>query len=435
MRILVISQNWFPENGVPQRRWQWLISQLVEASHDVGVVAPPAQFARNSGYKVWLRQISHIRKNRREEGASGEYIWRSAYFPADRSLTSRVVNQASVALGQLFRIIGIRSSVKKFAPDLIVGTVPALPTAFVTYLSAKLLGCEYWIDLRDAWPELLNYSNQWNDAVGPPSIRERVLRLGPAQLLISLTGFILSKVLVNAEAIIVTSERLEKRIQADFQSAVPRREVRIEVVRNVFPRDSMTAMRKDLDTEQSARSKSLRVLYAGTIGRAQDLQNAFLAAEMVLDSGIDIEFKFIGSGPAMRNLERAFTASSIHAEFFSKKAAYELVEFYEWADTALVHLANWEPLRRAVPSKTYELMELGLHITGVVSGETADLIQGLNAGSVVPPSQPEALAKLWIELALNPEKLNVDDTARNWVLEERNLKTPARLARLMKEIE
>ncbi|MGP5617932.1 glycosyltransferase family 4 protein [Corynebacterium casei] len=431
----MLSQNWFPENGVPQRRWQWLVSGLIEDGHDVGVVAPPPQIDRNMGLKAWARQLSNIRRRGIENGLNGETIWRSGYIPAGRSLTSRVVNQASVALGQLVRIIGVRSSVKKFAPDLIVGTVPALPTAFVTYLSAKFLRCGYWIDLRDAWPELLNYSNQWNDAVGPPSVRERILRLGPAQILVSLTGLMLNKVLVNSQAIVVTSERLKKHLEAQFNFGNSRKDVQVEVVRNVFPRDSIAVFSEDSSAEQSVPTRTLRVLYAGTIGRAQDLQNAFRAAELVFSSGIEIQFKFIGSGPAMQNLEWAFAASSIDAEFLAKKGAYELLEFYEWADTALVHLANWEPLQRAVPSKTYELMEMGLHITGVVSGETADLIQGLNAGSVVPPSRPEDLAKLWIELASNPERLKVDDTARNWVLEERNLNTPDTLARLIKAVE
>lgn len=431
----MISQNWFPENGVPQRRWQWLVSGLIEDGHDVGVVAPPLQIDRNTGLKAWVRQLSTIRRSGIENGLNSETIWRSGYFPAGTSLTSRVVNQASVALGQLVRIAGVRSSVKKFAPDLIVGTVPALPTAFVTYLSAKFLRCNYWIDLRDAWPELLNYSNQWNDAVGPPSIRERILRLGPAQILVSLTGLMLNKVLVNSQAIVVTSERLQKHLKAQLNFGNSSKEVQVEVVRNVFPRDSIAVFSGDSSAERSAPTRTLRVLYAGTIGRAQDLQNAFRAAELVSSSGIEIKFKFIGSGPAMPNLQQAFAASSIDAEFLAKKGPYELVEFYEWADTALVHLANWEPLQRAVPSKTYELMEMGLHITGVVSGETADLIQGLNAGSVVPPSRPEALAKLWIELASNPEKLKVDDTARKWVLEERNLNTPVTIARLIKAIE
>src|SRR5699024_8262165 len=124
-------------------------------------------------------------------------------------------------------------------------------------------------------------------------------------------------------------------------------------------------------------------------------------------------------------------ASSITAEFYPKKDAAELLEFYQWADTALVHLASWEPLKRAVPSKTYELMEIGLHITGVVSGETSELIRYLNAGSVVPPSNPDALAELWIELALAPDNFETKGAAREWVVNERTLRTPKVLSRLL----
>ena len=431
MKILVLSQNWFPENGVPQRRWQWLVSQLTDRGHEVGVIAPPPQSHTKNTYKDWLRQLLAVTQGKIEAGQSGESIWRCMYFPAGKSLTSRVLNQASVALGQLIRAIVGRQSVRNFSPDLIIGTVPALPTAFVTYLTSRALGCQYWIDLRDAWPDLLSYSSHWNTAVGTRSLRERILRLGPAQFLISLTNRMLIFVLENSSTIIVTSEFLKQSLEKKLNSKNPQRKVQIEVVRNVFPREFSSEDLTDSDFGRRNSKQQIRILYAGTIGRAQDLMNVFRAAEIVKTSGIDIQLKFVGTGPGLERLQEAFNASSITAEFYPKKDAAELLEFYQWADTALVHLASWEPLKRAVPSKTYELMEIGLHITGVVSGETSELIRYLNAGSVVPPSNPDALAELWIELALAPDNFETKGAAREWVVNERTLRTPKVLSRLL----
>jgi len=103
----------------------------------------------------------------------------------------------------------------------------------------------------------------------------------------------------------------------------------------------------------------------------------------------------------------------------SRRAADSLELDYQWADTALVHLSNWAPLERAVPSKTYELMECGIHISGVVAGETADLIQRLDAGHVVEPDNPWALADLWISLSTNRTLLDVSSCGRDWVRNER----------------
>lgn len=76
------------------------------------------------------------------------------------------------------------------------------------------------------------------------------------------------------------------------------------------------------------------------------------------------------------------------------RSAVEIVGFYEWADTALVHLTDWEPLDKAVSSKTYELMSVGIHISGVVKSETARIIKLFEAGDTVSPENPHELAEL-----------------------------------------
>lgn len=40
MGLLVLSQFWYPENGVPQRRWTWLSNIFSEIGGDISVVAP-----------------------------------------------------------------------------------------------------------------------------------------------------------------------------------------------------------------------------------------------------------------------------------------------------------------------------------------------------------------------------------------------------------
>ncbi len=121
----------------------------------------------------------------------------------------------------------------------------------------------------------------------------------------------------------------------------------------------------------------------------------------------------------------------VNAEFYFRRPADALDEHYEWADTALVHLTDWEPLKRAVPSKTYELMSSGLHISGVVAGEAAEIIEKCNAGEVVPPERPEELAALWVHLANNPAALSVGNLGREWVEKERTEIAPEKLHSFM----
>src|SRR5699024_5354404 len=169
---------------------------------------------------------------------------------------------------------------------------------------------------------------------------------------------------------------------------------------------------------------TLNVLYAGTLGRAQNLLNVLEAFALTRDMGVDIHVRMIGAGASREALTDRIKERGLDIVIESRKPASELEEAYSWADTALVHLTDWEPLRRAVPSKTYELMSAGIHISGVLDGEGADLIQEMDAGHVVPPESPAELADLWFKLANDRKLLDVSNKGAQWVNRQKESEVP-----------
>jgi glycosyltransferase involved in cell wall biosynthesis len=95
----------------------------------------------------------------------------------------------------------------------------------------------------------------------------------------------------------------------------------------------------------------------------------------------------------------------------------EVAGHYRWADTVLVALRPWPALSLAVPSKLYEAMSIGIHITGSVAGETAEIIRDTGAGLTVAPGDADALAEAWAGLASDPGSLAVDRRGREWTRE------------------
>ncbi|RUQ14369.1 glycosyltransferase WbuB [Corynebacterium genitalium] len=413
MKILIVSQYWFPENGVPQRRWQWLSQILTEAGHDVMVIAPPPHYQRKVTFRDWVRR-KRSRTPRLSKGASGELIYRSAFLPEGQSLISRVFNQAFVAFGMMW--VALRSSRDLRDVDVVVGTVPALPTAPVAAAVSRLIGAPYLIDLRDAWPDLLEEASNWNRDLGKRSLHEKVLSRGPLQAMLWLARKVIDRVLERAQGILVTSEFLREQLLHQLGSS--RRD--IATIRNVFPPETSLVR----DGWRAPKGGRINVLYAGTLGRAQNLGNAIAAASLVAERGIEINLRLVGAGVARKTLSDLISDSRAHISIEDRRDADALGDCYQWADTALVHLTDWEPLSRAVPSKTYELMELGIHISGVVAGETAELIEKLGAGDVVEPESPSALADLWYFLAMNPDQLRVSADGASWVRRERNEVVP-----------
>ena len=149
--MLLLTHGWVPENGVPQRRWLWLTRVLRRQDIDVDVISTSRQ-----------RPISHVpsdadssdvlcRSSKWNRGEYGEWVYIPKVFNLGNSLTARALGQVldgASQLGAAFAEYGLKRSAR---PDLIVGTVPVLPTAFTTWLIARLLHRPYVIDLRDAW--------------------------------------------------------------------------------------------------------------------------------------------------------------------------------------------------------------------------------------------------------------------------------------------
>ncbi|MGP5161785.1 glycosyltransferase family 4 protein [Corynebacterium casei] len=430
MKILILSQYWAPENGVPQRRWSWLSRILIEQGHQVTVVAPPPHYDRKISFRVWLGRLISDGLHEDEIGSAGERILRSPYLPAGRSLTSRAFNQAFVGLGAASRLLWRRGSLKGYEPDVIIGTVPALPISVVVWFAGAIYQRPYIVDLRDAWPDLLDQVNDWNAGMGGPSVREKLLSRGPLQVVSKVTRMLMNGSLRNANGIIATSERLadDLQLRPELRGKAFSRE--IVTIRNVFPSETEISSRNSTFENTG----ELKILYAGTIGRAQNLKNALDAVRIARSSGAKIKLRIVGSGAEKKALQNSSMDLMGSVEFESARPADELAEYYEWADTALVHLTDWEPLVRTVPSKVYELLDSGIHISAVVQGETAQLITKLRAGHVVEPDSPEALAELWINLAGKPQMLSTSDAGRDWVKYQREVVVPETVMNLLKRV-
>lgn len=423
MKILILSQYWYPENGVPQRRWSWLTSVLEQQGHEIVVLAPPPHYKRSVTLLEWLKARGYASPQKGEIGPSGEYIQRTGYFPSGSSLTRRIFNQGWNALSMVSSLARRSGRLGEFHPDLVIGTVPALPTAAVTLFASARCSAPYIIDLRDAWPALFKESESWNAGTGRPSLRERLFTRGPFQALVLTTENMLNIVLKRASGILTTATELEAQVARDF-------DVPTATVRNVFPSPEM----RFSAPASNAAHEELRVLYAGTLGRAQKLENALTAAKIAESLGIKVSLRFVGDGATWDALAARAEDLEVELSLRHQRTPEQLFEDYEWADTALVHLTQWESLKVAVPSKTYELMSNGVHITGVVQGEAAGLIKALKAGDVVEPNNPEALAQLWGELARDRSRLLVPRNGRDWVCEQREVIAPESLARLISKV-
>jgi colanic acid biosynthesis glycosyl transferase WcaI len=391
VRILLLSQHYAPETGAPQQRWSGLVREFRARGHDVHVVTPPPHYPGGS----LLPGHEHLGAATVGTGEHGETVHRVRYRPHDGRVRSRVLDEVVVAAAAT-RAAG--SALGPWRPDVVVATVPSLPMLWAGRRAARRLGVPFVAEVRDAWPDLLVVAEDWDDR-SIHGARGRLHRSARATL--HRLGALATRAQREADAVVVTTD--------SFADVLRSRGVReVHVVRNAAHEVPGVVERRGDDGE-------LHVLYAGTIGRSQGLSTAVHAAAAARERGVALTLRLVGDGADRVALQRLVEHLRAPVELLPSVPRTELGRHYSWADTGLVSLRPWGPFSYTVPSKLYEMMRLGLHVTACVDGEAADIVRGQRAGSVSCPGDVDALAATWSRLAADRGLLDVPATGREWV--------------------
>ncbi|WP_342384401.1 glycosyltransferase [Agrococcus sp. KRD186] len=151
------------------------------------------------------------------------------------------------------------------------------------------------------------------------------------------------------------------------------------------------------------------------MGRSQGLEVLIRATQRARQRGVDVRTRIVGHGADVRRLVALNEALGSPVELLPHVAADEVFGHYTWADTTVVSLRDWEPFQWTVPSKLYELMATGKHVTAAVAGEAAELVRQSCSGDVVAPGDVEGIAELWVQLAADRARVASRDGGRSWV--------------------
>lgn len=418
MKIMLLTHHYAPEQGPSQRRWGALAARFT-ADHEVVVLTPTPHYP--SGRRMFPENLS-LAPGARRMGEYGEHIVQLPFVPHGRGLGRRTLDQFVGALCAV--VAGIRWGIRPSRrPDVIIATAPALPTAGAGYAVGWALRRPVVLEFRDAWPDLIDHGKEWDATTTS-------IRWHPPARIGTLVVRYLTYLQSHCAAVVTTTE--------SFADVLRRRGVHpVVVIRNgpkpperipepaVHPHRTAGEQSGTLisgsDAEPGQRlrrvSGPLRVVYLGTVGRAQGLDHVVRAVARAHDLGVTVHLRIVGSGaaePALRLLARELR---VVVDFPGQVEQAQTRDHYDWADTAVVSLRAWKPLEWTVPSKLYELMQEGVHVTAVVGGEAADIVRMTEAGSVVAPGDVEGLARLWVTLASTGVPLPSAERTRAWLAE------------------
>ncbi|WP_394277421.1 glycosyltransferase, partial [Luteococcus sp.] len=132
-------------------------------------------------------------------------------------------------------------------------------------------------------------------------------------------------------------------------------------------------------------------------------------------AGVSVRLRLVGSGVHEVPLRHLAERLGAPVDFVERVPGAGVAEHYAWADSVLVMLRGWSGMELTVPSKLYEALASGRHVSASVTGEAARIVVESGAGDVTAPDDAEALAALWQGLASDPSRLRVGEGGRRWV--------------------
>lgn len=385
-RVQLLTHSYWPERTAPQRRWERLVGSLRQDGWAVDVVTPAVN-RHHAPEEVRSEGRFRLRST---PGPTGERLHRTPYILLQNSRAGRFASDLVSAVLMVPRALGAPR------PDLVIATVPALPTICAGWVVSRCRRIPLVVDMRDAWPELA---------------REAGVKAGPL-------GRVMEAAVVSvqrrAELVVTVTEGFGQRLRE-------RGVARVETISNGVALDQVPQL------EHRARTAGeLRIAYLGNHGESQALERLIVAvAAIPRTQGLDVQLQLVGSGTQKEQLRQVAEDSgaldSGAVEFFDPVHGDEIWEHYRWADTALVSLrTDWASFAWTVPSKTFELLGLGKHITAAVTGEAAWVLGHARNVTFLPGDSAEITATL-TKLAADPDSTPVDSRGREWVAEYADL--------------
>ncbi|MGH9647257.1 MAG: glycosyltransferase, partial [Bryobacteraceae bacterium] len=166
------------------------------------------------------------------------------------------------------------------------------------------------------------------------------------------------------------------------------------------------------------------IMFAGTMGTVQALDSVLDAAKLCAASNLRIQFVFVGGGVERPRLEEK-AARAPNVLFLPAQPMHAMSPLLALADVLLVHLKDDPLFRITIPSKTQAFLAAAKPLLMAASGDASDIVKQAQAGVLVQPENPRAIADAALELArLDPDRLReMGASGRSFYLREMSMET------------
>ncbi|WP_281322666.1 glycosyltransferase family 4 protein [Flavobacterium aestivum] len=363
MKILLVTQYFFPENFKSND----IAFELVKRGHDVTVLTGLPNYPEGKIYN------SYGFFKKRKEVINGVKVIRTLLIPRGKGGGIRLfLNYFSWAFFASFRALSLAFQ-SKFDAVLVHEPSP-ITQGFPAIVVKKIQKIPLYFWVLDLWPESLTSAGGITNKTVLSFFTKMVKYIYDKsdKILISSEGF--------KESILVKGDYNEKLLY--------------------FPNwaeDSILKGNSNYPIPELP--KGFKILFAGNIGVAQDV-NSIIKAALILKEKLDIHFVFVGDGRSKIQLEDFVNENNLNktVHFLGRFPLDAMKTFFTQADVLLVSLKDELIFNVTVPAKLQAYLCTQKPILGMLNGEGAAIINEAKCGFSVNAGDSKELAKGIIKL-------------------------------------
>ena len=337
-----------------------LSQKLHELGHQITVITGKPNYPEGQiypGYKAAGIQ--------REE-YKGIEVLRIPLQPRRKGTLGLTINYLSFVFSGLWHIPRLLKC-KQYDAMLVYAISPitaAIPAIWIK----RRLGAHLAVWVQDLWPQSLSATGYVEN-----------------KLILTLVGFMVKWIYARTDTLLAQSQAFVR----EMGNYTDRKKI-VYYPNSIEPKAKGLTTAPDVDA--SCLEDGFSVVFAGNIGKAQDVPTLIEAARLLAES--DCKIVFVGDGSMLEWAKQEVCRQGLsNVHFLGRVDSRYMPWVYDHADALLVSLTDEEIFSYTIPVKLQACLAAGKPIVASLNGEAACVVQASGAGIATPAGDAAALSQ------------------------------------------
>ena len=384
MRVLIVSQYFFPEN-FPINHVARILS---ENKFEVDILTGKPNYPEGEFYEGYKFFGTSNETYNKDINIFRVPIFKRSKKPSKITLTLNYLSFIFFAI-----LLSPKILRKKKYDFVFVCCYSPLIQAIVGLFVSRYKKIPLYIWIQDLWPESISSTGFIKNKLSLMAI-----------------NIIVSKIYKSSDKVFTQSISMQKHIIENYD---------VDPKKVLYLPNALDSEILDIDYEGDKIPDKLvphinkfNILFAGNIGKAQSFDTILKTAKY-LKNKKNINFIILGTGSDFKKVEKAILANNLNNIHLIGHISHRFVKnFINHSDALLISLSNSQIFSKTIPSKLQLYLASSKPIIGSLNGEAASIITKSGSGYVSNAEDAEELAKN-CEIISNMSKCQLQSMGNN----------------------